>query len=183
MECRVNLFEIKIYGLAQNIYTYHISRYLYEFVYVWLVSALSRADAMLLEQDGYDTNRGGKSGRSSKNKNRNRKKHRPYGKEITYNQALQHLCGGYYKVVFWCLFPFFWFPFSLFLVGVWPSDFFFSQVLWYIHVCFCPSSLLPCTSFSYILTMYSIPPFPSQALEETNLILLSISVQSLLQVY
>lgn len=64
---------------------------------MWLVSALSRADAMLLEQDGYDTNKG-KSGRSSKNKNRNKKKHRPYGKEITYYQALQHLCGGYYKV-------------------------------------------------------------------------------------
>lgn len=64
---------------------------------MWLVSALSRADAMLLEQDGYETNKG-KSGRSSKNKNRNKKKHRPYGKEITYYQALQHLCGGYYKV-------------------------------------------------------------------------------------
>lgn len=73
-------------------------RYLYEFLYVWLVSALSRADAMLLEQDGYETNKTGKSGRSSKNRNRNKKKHRPYGKEITYNQALQHLCGGYYKV-------------------------------------------------------------------------------------
>ena len=60
------------------------------------MSALSRADAMLLEQEGYDTR--GKSGRSSKNKNRNRKKPRPLGKEITYFQALQHLCGGYYKV-------------------------------------------------------------------------------------
>ncbi|XP_063879718.1 N-alpha-acetyltransferase 35, NatC auxiliary subunit-like isoform X1 [Scylla paramamosain] len=89
-------FTLELYAVHEYHYVYW---YLYEFVYVWLVSALSRADAMLLEQDGYDTNRGGKSGRSSKNKNRNRKKHRPYGKEITYNQALQHLCGGYYKAM------------------------------------------------------------------------------------
>ncbi|KAG0725073.1 N-alpha-acetyltransferase 35, NatC auxiliary subunit [Chionoecetes opilio] len=88
-------FTLELYAVHEYHYVYW---YLYEFVYVWLVSALSRADAMLLEQDGYDINRG-KSGRSSKNKNRNRKKHRPYGKEITYNQALQHLCGGYYKAM------------------------------------------------------------------------------------
>ncbi|XP_042225794.1 N-alpha-acetyltransferase 35, NatC auxiliary subunit-like isoform X2 [Homarus americanus] len=89
-------FTLELYAVHEYHYVYW---YLYEFVYVWLVSALSRADAMLLEQDGYDTNKGGKSGRSSKNKNRNKKKHRPYGKEITYNQALQHLCGGYYKAM------------------------------------------------------------------------------------
>ncbi|XP_069160912.1 N-alpha-acetyltransferase 35, NatC auxiliary subunit isoform X2 [Procambarus clarkii] len=89
-------FTLELYAVHEYHYVYW---YLYEFVYVWLVSALSRADAMLLEQDGYDTNKSGKSGRSSKNKNRNKKKHRPYGKEITYNQALQHLCGGYYKAM------------------------------------------------------------------------------------
>ncbi|XP_027221499.1 N-alpha-acetyltransferase 35, NatC auxiliary subunit isoform X1 [Penaeus vannamei] len=88
-------FTLELYAVHEYHYVYW---YLYEFVYVWLVSALSRADAMLLEQDGYDTNKG-KSGRSSKNKNRNKKKHRPYGKEITYYQALQHLCGGYYKAM------------------------------------------------------------------------------------
>nr|XP_053647736.1 N-alpha-acetyltransferase 35, NatC auxiliary subunit-like [Cherax quadricarinatus] len=89
-------FTLELYAVHEYHYVYW---YLYEFVYVWLVSALSRADAMLLEQDGYETNKSGKSGRSSKNKNRNKKKHRPYGKEITYNQALQHLCGGYYKAM------------------------------------------------------------------------------------
>lgn len=51
---------------------------------------------MLLEQDGLENK--GKSGRQSKGKNRAKKKHRPYGKEINYYSGLQHVCGGYYKV-------------------------------------------------------------------------------------
>ncbi|KAB7494007.1 N-alpha-acetyltransferase 35, NatC auxiliary subunit [Armadillidium nasatum] len=87
-------FTLELYAVHEYHYIYW---YLYEFVYVWLVSALSRADAMLLEQEGYEVK--GKSSRSSKSRNRNKKKHRPYGKEINYYTGLQHICGGYYKAM------------------------------------------------------------------------------------
>ncbi|XP_076029475.1 N-alpha-acetyltransferase 35 isoform X2 [Oratosquilla oratoria] len=88
-------FTLELYAVHEYHYIYW---YLYEFVYVWLVSALSRADAMLLEQETIEQK--GKGGRATKGKNKNRnKKHRPYGKEITFYQALQHLCGGYYKAL------------------------------------------------------------------------------------
>ncbi|RXG64381.1 N-alpha-acetyltransferase 35, NatC auxiliary subunit [Armadillidium vulgare] len=87
-------FTLELYAVHEYHYIYW---YLYEFVYVWLVSALSRADAMLLEQEGYEIK--GKSSRSSKSRNRNKKKHRPYGKEINYYTGLQHICGGYYKAM------------------------------------------------------------------------------------
>ena len=70
-------------------------RYLYEFLYGWLVSALSRADSFLMEQEAMAESHKGRGAKKNKSK---KKKARPYGREIAMYQALQNLCGGYYKV-------------------------------------------------------------------------------------
>lgn len=69
-------------------------RYLYEFLYGWLVSSLTRADSFLVDQEVSGASR---SQRRNKPK---KKKARPYAREIILNQALQNMCGGYYKVSF-----------------------------------------------------------------------------------
>ncbi|KAF2364702.1 NatC N(alpha)-terminal acetyltransferase Mak10 subunit [Trinorchestia longiramus] len=90
-------FSLQLYAPHEYHYIYW---YLYEFVFVWLVSALTRADALLPEQDGPDQSQRGKGNRAARHKTRKTKKpSRPYGKEITFYQAQQHLCGGYYKAM------------------------------------------------------------------------------------
>jgi hypothetical protein len=76
-----------------------VCRYLYEFLYGWLVSALTRADSFLIEQE---VSADGHRGRSAKKNRAKKRKTRPYGKEITMYQALQNLCGGFYKVNITC---------------------------------------------------------------------------------
>lgn len=89
-------FSLQLYAPHEYHYIYW---YLYEFVFVWLVSALTRADALLPEQDNLEQAQRNKS-RAARHKNRKPKKPlRPYGKEITFYQAQQHLCGGYYKAM------------------------------------------------------------------------------------
>ena len=77
-------------------------RYLYEFIYGWLVSALTRADTFLMEQDLITEVQ--KSKGNNKKKNKFRKKSRIYNRDILYFQALQNMCGGYYKVIHKCYF-------------------------------------------------------------------------------
>lgn len=98
-------------------------RYLYEFLCGWLISAYNRAEAFLIEYQcisetlksktklaggakkggagGGGGSGGGVSGGPSfsKKKNKDRNHQRPYAREIAYCQALQSLCGGYYKVL------------------------------------------------------------------------------------
>jgi hypothetical protein len=74
-----------------------VFRYLYEFLYGWLVSALTRADSFLIEQEVAVE---GHRGRSAKKNRSKKRKTRPYGREIAMYQALQNLCGGFYKVNF-----------------------------------------------------------------------------------
>ncbi|KAL1110430.1 hypothetical protein AAG570_007961 [Ranatra chinensis] len=86
-------FELELYSTHEY---HYIFWYLYEFLYGWLVSSLSRADTFLSEQES--------SSDQTKNKRRNKPKlkkkyPRPYSKEITLNQALQNMCGGYYKAM------------------------------------------------------------------------------------
>ena len=76
---------------------FFMSRYLYEFLYGWLVSALLRANNVLVELDFLPDPH--TKGRGSKKNKPKKKKTQPFGKEITLNQALQNMCGGYYKVV------------------------------------------------------------------------------------
>ncbi|KAL0278733.1 UNVERIFIED_CONTAM: hypothetical protein PYX00_000465 [Menopon gallinae] len=86
--------ELELY----SIHEYHyIFWYLYEFLYCWLVSALSRANSFLLEQELLPDPH--TKGRGSKRNKPKKKKTQPFGKEITLNQALQSMCGGYYKAM------------------------------------------------------------------------------------
>uniref|UniRef100_T1JNY4 Protein MAK10 homolog n=1 Tax=Strigamia maritima TaxID=126957 RepID=T1JNY4_STRMM len=85
-------FELELYSTHEYHYVFW---YLFEFLYGWMVSALSRADSFLLEQETYIEQQ---KGRSAKKKNK-KKKLRPHGREITLYQAYQNLCGGYYKAL------------------------------------------------------------------------------------
>jgi len=78
-------------------------RYLYEFLYGWLVSSLSRADSFIMEQEAAKEmeKATGRSSKKSKTKKKNRV--RPYGREISMAQVLLNMCGGYYKVRGSCL--------------------------------------------------------------------------------
>ncbi|XP_063228469.1 N-alpha-acetyltransferase 35, NatC auxiliary subunit [Bacillus rossius redtenbacheri] len=86
-------FELELYSTHEY---HYIFWYLYEFLYGWLVSALSRADSFLLEQEAIAENQKGRGSKKSKSK---KKKIRPYGREITVYQALQNMCGGFYKAM------------------------------------------------------------------------------------
>ncbi|XP_026463560.1 N-alpha-acetyltransferase 35, NatC auxiliary subunit isoform X2 [Ctenocephalides felis] len=86
-------------GLELELYSVHeyhyIFWYLYEFLYGWLVSALSRADNYLSEQLSAEALRAAKGSRKKPRK----KKTRSYGREIIMYQAMQNMCGGYYKAL------------------------------------------------------------------------------------
>lgn len=87
-------FELELYSSHE--YTY-IFWYLYEFLYGWMVSALNRANTFLAEQESKAEQLMMK-GRNSK-RNKKKRKTLPHKREVILNQALQHLCGGYYKAV------------------------------------------------------------------------------------
>ena len=63
-------------------------------MYVWLVSTINRADAMLAEQEENDWR-----ARRPRNRHRNRKRWHPYVNDINYFTGLQHACGGYFKAM------------------------------------------------------------------------------------
>lgn len=70
---------------------------MYEFLFGWLVSALSRADSFLVENELFNELQ--KSKNNSKKKTKHKRKSRIYNRDIVYYQALQNMCGGYYKVI------------------------------------------------------------------------------------
>ncbi|XP_030757541.1 N-alpha-acetyltransferase 35, NatC auxiliary subunit [Sitophilus oryzae] len=86
-------FELELY--AEHEY-YYIYWYLYECIYSWLISTLSRADTLLQETAGNVAN-GGKGRRSKSAKAARRP--RPHAKDALKLQALQQLCGGYFKAL------------------------------------------------------------------------------------
>ncbi|KAJ8981491.1 hypothetical protein NQ317_007017 [Molorchus minor] len=87
-------FELELYSVHEYYYIYW---YLYEFLYGWLISALSRADSFLVENEILNELQKGKG--ASKKKPKFKKKPRPYNRDIIYLQALQNMCGGYYKAL------------------------------------------------------------------------------------
>uniref|UniRef100_A0A8D9A5B8 Protein MAK10 homolog n=1 Tax=Cacopsylla melanoneura TaxID=428564 RepID=A0A8D9A5B8_9HEMI len=111
-------FELELYSVHEYYYIYW---YLYEFLYAWLISALTRADNFLTEQEmlnemqaaaaqqhntsqqgskkGGGGGSGGGQGKKNKGGNKNRKKTRACTKEIVMYQALQNVCGGYFKAL------------------------------------------------------------------------------------
>ncbi|XP_017303933.1 uncharacterized protein LOC103520226, partial [Diaphorina citri] len=104
-------FELELYSVHEYYYIYW---YLYEFLYAWLISALTRADNFLVEQEMLNevqsaaaqhgagaVQTGGKraAGGGKKSKGKSRKKSRAATREIVMYQALQNMCGGYFKVL------------------------------------------------------------------------------------
>ncbi|GFU02843.1 n-alpha-acetyltransferase 35, NatC auxiliary subunit [Nephila pilipes] len=87
-------FELELYSSHEYIYLYW---YLYEFLYGWMVSSLSRANNFLTEQEN-KAEQMFQKGRANK-RNKKKKKIQVHKREIILNQALQNMCGGYYKAV------------------------------------------------------------------------------------
>lgn len=87
-------FELELYSIHEFYYIYW---YLYEHLYGWLTSALSRAETFLTENEMLVDSQKNKS--ANKNRTKNMKKTRPYKKDISYLKALQIICGGYYKAL------------------------------------------------------------------------------------
>ncbi|KAF8768223.1 N-alpha-acetyltransferase 35 like protein [Argiope bruennichi] len=87
-------FELELYSSHEYIYLFW---YLYEFLYGWMVSSLSRANNFLTEQEN-KADQMFQKGRNNK-RSKKKKKIQPHRREIILNQALQNLCGGYYKAV------------------------------------------------------------------------------------
>ncbi|GAB0100544.1 N-alpha-acetyltransferase 35, NatC auxiliary subunit homolog [Sergentomyia squamirostris] len=88
--------ELELYSIHEYLYIFW---YLYEFLFGWIVSALTRAESFLVDQDcivdpGKASTSAAKTSRKTKSK---KKKGKPYFREILYNQALQNVCGGFYK--------------------------------------------------------------------------------------
>ncbi|XP_066582916.1 N-alpha-acetyltransferase 35, NatC auxiliary subunit [Prorops nasuta] len=89
-------FELELY----SVHEYHyIFWYLYEFLYGWLVSATTRADTFLVEQDVQNDMHKGRGGKKSSKNKKKKSACRPYKLEILMYQAKQNLCGGYYKAL------------------------------------------------------------------------------------
>ncbi|CAH1797590.1 unnamed protein product [Owenia fusiformis] len=84
-------FELELYAVHEYHYVFW---YLFECLYNWLLSTLTRAENNLLEMDTIiDQQKGGKK-RSKK-----KRKTRPYQREVLTNQGHQSMCGGYYKAL------------------------------------------------------------------------------------
>lgn len=73
-------------------------RYLYEFLFGWTISALTRADSFLFEQECISEQYKNLSRGQRKTKLK-KKKMKPYSRECMFMQALQNICGGYYKAL------------------------------------------------------------------------------------
>lgn len=98
--------ELELYSIHEYSYIFW---YLYEFLFGWLVSSLTRAEWYLEASDssssstkktssgGTGTGTGGSGTGKNKNSKSKNKKIRYHTVEIMYNQALQNMCGGYYK--------------------------------------------------------------------------------------
>lgn len=83
-------FELELYSTHEY---HYIFWYLYEFLYGWLVSSLTRADTFLMDQEMASV------GRSQRRNKPKKRKGRSYAREIIIHQALQNMCGGYYKAM------------------------------------------------------------------------------------
>nr|KAF7417202.1 hypothetical protein H0235_011733 [Vespula pensylvanica] len=89
-------FELELY----SVHEYHyIFWYLHEFLYAWLVSAITRADTFLTEQDVHNDTHKGRGGKKSAKNKKKKSTPRPHHLEILMYQAMQNICGGYYKAL------------------------------------------------------------------------------------
>ncbi|ELT98724.1 hypothetical protein CAPTEDRAFT_112621 [Capitella teleta] len=87
-------FELELYAVHEYHYVYW---YLFEFLYNWLISTLSRAGTLLWEQETAEQcHQKTKSGKKGK---KNKRRTRPHSRELTLAQAAQSMCGAYHKAV------------------------------------------------------------------------------------
>lgn len=86
--------ELELYSKHEYLYIFW---YLYEFLFGWVVSALTRADSFLTQDALQNGTHADGSKKSKEKKKKNRGPLKPYASEILLNQALQNMCGGYYK--------------------------------------------------------------------------------------
>ncbi|KAG1655274.1 N-alpha-acetyltransferase 35, NatC auxiliary subunit [Nymphon striatum] len=87
-------FELELYSRHEYEYIFW---YLKEFLFNWIISALSQADQVLVGQESIVEKQLPKSKNSKKNKKK--KKYRSHAREMSFYQAQQSLCSGYYKAV------------------------------------------------------------------------------------
>ncbi|XP_066143702.1 N-alpha-acetyltransferase 35, NatC auxiliary subunit isoform X1 [Euwallacea fornicatus] len=90
-------FELELYAEHEYYYVYW---YLYECIYGWLISTLSRADSLLQEawNGTAAVSQGGKGGRRQK-PNKTARRPRPHARDAVRLQAFQQLAGGYFKAL------------------------------------------------------------------------------------
>lgn len=87
--------ELELYSVHEYLYIFW---YLYEFLFGWVVSALTRADSFLMDQENFLEPKPSTATKQRKQKpNKKKNKIKPYCREIMFNQAMQNMCGGYYK--------------------------------------------------------------------------------------
>lgn len=94
-------FELELFSVHEFPYLYW---YLYELLYPWLTTCLHRADGHLIEHEqmiAAEASQHSKSqGKTKKKaKNANKKKPRPYVREITNYQGYATMCAGYFKLL------------------------------------------------------------------------------------
>ncbi|XP_049541353.1 N-alpha-acetyltransferase 35, NatC auxiliary subunit isoform X1 [Anopheles darlingi] len=86
--------ELELYSVHEYLYIFW---YLYQYLFSWIVSALTRAETFLAEQEYIADLKAAKS--NQKKPKTKKRKSRGDAKEIVFNQAMQTLCGGYYKAL------------------------------------------------------------------------------------
>ncbi|KAH1010452.1 hypothetical protein HUJ05_004747 [Dendroctonus ponderosae] len=91
-------FELELY--AEHEY-YYIYWYLYECIYGWLISTLSRADSLLQEAWNGTAAVATGSGKGTRRQKPNKaaRRPRPHSKDAVRLQAFQQLAGGYFKAL------------------------------------------------------------------------------------
>lgn len=87
-------FELELYSVHEFLYIYW---YLYEFLFGFIVTTLSRAESLLAMQD--ITSESKTNTKQRKLKAKKKKQSKPFLREIMYNHAMQMMSGGYYKAI------------------------------------------------------------------------------------
>jgi len=88
-------FELELYSSHEYPYIFW---YLYEFLYGWLISTMTRAATLSLESKTVMESMT-KVKNAKKGKNKKKMKERPHAREILIAQAMHHLTGGLFKTV------------------------------------------------------------------------------------
>ncbi|KAL5288863.1 NAA35 family protein [Megaselia abdita] len=93
-------FELELYSVHEYLYIFW---YLYEYLFGFIITALKRAESIVIEQEQLDIHHKSSLSAQSKQRKPKIKKHRkngiPFRQEIFLNTAYQNICGGYYKAI------------------------------------------------------------------------------------